>query len=150
VRAKAILFIDDELGADQDTPDASYMSYYLQALRERGFQVMVATGADSALQQLADNSENMGLIVLDIMMPPGKAFANDDTRGGLRTGVLLAEHIAQAYPDIPMMVLTNIPDPDERKEIESQKNVVRTLFKPYCTPFELAQEVQDFVGSQDA
>ncbi len=79
-----ILLVDDELSPKKDGPNGSYMWYYTQALREAGFEVVEAVGPDFALQRLTSKRLKFDLVIIDIMLPPGKAFGGEDTLNGLR------------------------------------------------------------------
>ncbi len=48
------------------------------------------------------------MIILDIMLPPGKSYPDKDTHGGLRTGLFLYDTLANLCPEVPIVVLTNV------------------------------------------
>jgi CheY-like chemotaxis protein len=141
---KRILIVDDELVPGQ--AGATYMWYYVQALRDAGFDVKEAITVDEAVEALACPGAEYDLVILDIMMPPGQAFERAASLRGLRTGVLLAKVISDTYPRVPMVVLTN-RFPWGSQELEGISNVRRTLYKPDCTPFMLAEEVKGLLES---
>jgi CheY-like chemotaxis protein len=142
---KAILLIDDEAGVDMDAPPAEfagYMWYYLRALLDHGYEVVQATSVDRALEELTRDASRFGLAIVDIMMPPGRAFASEDTRYGLRTGVFLIDRLAVEYPQLPVVVLTNIDNSEDLESLRSRKDVREVSRKPWCTPFEFVKVVR--------
>jgi CheY-like chemotaxis protein len=74
-----ILFVDDELLPGQTAPGGNYMWYYVQALRDAGFQVTEADTTDEAFERLAVSETPFRLVILDVMMPPGRSLQGEDT-----------------------------------------------------------------------
>lgn len=152
-----VLLIDDEI--DQAAGEVEgegnlpgYMAYYIAALEENGFEVVPATGPDEGLAEL-DTGAFFDLVVLDVMMPPGRSFTPDETALGLRTGLVLAERIHKEHNDLPVVILSNaVPSqtagPFERAyEDLLERGVVRQiLFKPDNTPFELVERLKEVVN----
>ena len=120
-----ILLIDDE--------DRS-MQFYKKALKQAGFEVEQRLNPDTALAFLKTPGTDVSLIILDIMMSPGKTFEHDDTREGLNTGRFLFEVIRKGWPEIPVIVLTNVALVDLGPLVGSTQ-----IFKKIdLDPFELA------------
>lgn len=143
---KRLLVIDDEIPVGEiaiGTPTelVGYMSYYLQDLRDAGFEVTAAPGTDEALTIL-DKDHTFDLAIIDIMMPPGETFASDDVARGMRTGILLAQRICKKWPDLPLVILSNIKD-ERHQELIEQKIVRKVLFKLDTTPSELVDYIQE-------
>lgn len=134
MKKKIILFIDDELYPDLKDPDNNYMWYYKDALLEEDYKLIEATGTDEALALLKKHAD-IDLIILDIMMPPGKVFEQVDTMEGLRTGVNLADVLNKKYPKIPILVLTNL-QPGTISNRLSYRNVKTIAYKEDCLPYE--------------
>jgi len=141
-KTSRILIVDDDLTPDQDKPNGNYMWYYTRALRDSGYKVVEVVGPDSAKEVLSSEGESFDLVILDIMMPPGKAYEKADTLNGLRTGILLAKTIQSEYPNLPVLVLTNVQNPDTLSQLRQIPSVKRTLCKPDCTPFELVDVIR--------
>jgi CheY-like chemotaxis protein len=141
-KASKILIVDDELATADAAPHGSYMWYYTQALRDGGFHVSKAQGPDDALEELSSKNKEVDLVILDIMMPPGKAYEKEDTLDGLRTGVFLAKAIQSRRPHLPILVLTNVQNPETLSQLRQIHSVKEILYKPDCTPFDLVDEVQ--------
>src|SRR4051812_33252938 len=114
-----ILVIDDE---------ERYMEPYIVELRFSGYEVIWETETDAALTFFEENYEQIKLLILDIMMPPGESFDHEKTQKGLRTGVFFYERIRQKRPDLPIIILTNVSEPspdnssDEYNRIMHDKN----------------------------
>jgi CheY-like chemotaxis protein len=140
--------IDDELTPGITEPSGNYMWYYARAFHDRSddFEVTEMTSADEALRELSTNASRFHLIVLDIMMPPGETFVNADTFGGLRTGVLIAEHARQFAPNLPIVVLTNVLNARTLQQLHSKPNVKEILAKPDYAPFAVVEKVLQILG----
>ena len=101
-----LLFVDDQ---------PKSVNEYVVALRQAGFQVRLIGDADAAFDfayskpGTPEDNEALPvtLIVLDIMMPPGKRYANVDTEEGMLTGAYLYDDIATCFPEAGLIVLTN-------------------------------------------
>jgi CheY-like chemotaxis protein len=98
-----ILFVDDE---------PRYISSFVEELElEFGKdKINCSKDVDEALDFFNHNSNEIKIIILDEMMPPGKTFKNGLTQTGLRTGLFFYKHIRQNFPDLPIIIFTNIPD----------------------------------------
>jgi len=140
--SKRVLLVDDEIVPGAIPGEGNYMWYYAQALRDAGFEVVEVTGPDAALETLDKPHEPFCVITLDIMMPPGKTFAETDTQQGLRTGLLLLDKITVLCPQVPVLVLTNVNNAKTVGELRGRPNVKAVLFKPDYTPYMLVEEVR--------
>jgi CheY-like chemotaxis protein len=110
-RPNRVLLIDDEVPAgegpgDFDAQTTPYMWFYALELREAGIDVVEVNNVEEALRVLTGVG-SFDLVVLDVMMCGGRAFSDDETEGGLQTGVLMSDAIAKARPGLPIIVLTN-------------------------------------------
>jgi CheY-like chemotaxis protein len=125
-----ILFIDD----DQLPTD-----YYLYALRDRGFDVILCQSADAA--QMLWRELNPGVVILDVMMLPGP-FRLDDTNDGLHTGLSLYRLLRHDLPRIPVVVFTNLLTAPQifAREIEDLR--LRVLHKARIPPSELVSIIE--------
>lgn len=93
-----ILLVDD---------DPRSIRPYADELEQRGFECVLLGSIDEALRLVSRRKEDLEFVVLDMMMPTGKAFANQAHEGGLRSGALLHQTLRAALPEVPMMVFTN-------------------------------------------
>jgi CheY-like chemotaxis protein len=139
---KRILFVDDAFVPTAAELAVGYMWYYTKALEEAGFQIVVATGPDEALAILSHDDKGFALVIVDVMMPPGRSFAREDTVDGLRTGVFLAKRLAVLYGGVPVIILTNADPLVMQQHLKDTTNIQSVLAKVVCTPFDLVDEVQ--------
>ena len=137
-----ILFVDDEFGPSPDRPNGSYMWYYSQALRDAGFEVREVLSPDEALSELSKEDQRFDLIILDIMMLPGERYKHEDTAEGLRTGIFLARTLHERWADIPILVLTNVLNPDVINKMKAIPSIRNVLSKPSYLPFQVLEEVR--------
>jgi CheY-like chemotaxis protein len=144
---KRLLLIDDDIGAnpkDSLPGTMALMWYYAEALRERGYELTETNNIDRAVEILASGS--FDLILLDIMMPPGKTLAGADTASGMRTGVVFADGLVQSHPDTPIIILTMVANPSAFNALLRKRNVKRILQKSDFPPSLVADEVHDVIG----
>ena len=143
---KGILFIDEE---------PEYIRPYIEALRDEGYKVTLATTVDQAYRLL--DEQEFDLIVLDLIMPPGQS-EKKETREELNyaeTGIRLCKYIRDklGFIDIPIIFLTVVTDPTIHQEIRKLERRYglkpRILIKPIL-PSEVVTEVrkvlQEFQG----
>lgn len=130
-----ILFVDDE---------ERRVKSYIQEFQYSGYQVEFRSDVDSALDFFYEKYKQIELLVLDVMMPPGIAFKDFDTKYGLRTGIALYRKIRGENFTCPILFLTNVSSHSEN-ELDLDKN---TLFleKEDYLPFQLVDQVKNFVN----
>jgi CheY-like chemotaxis protein len=127
-----ILFVDDE---------KRRMDSYVQDLVLSGHEVEFKSDVDSALEFFADNRTQIKLLILDIMMPTGESFDDDQTRYGLRTGIAFYRKIREQNPSLSTIIFTNVSDENLAEEISIGSNVLFCQ-KDNFLPFELEKEVR--------
>jgi CheY-like chemotaxis protein len=96
------------------------MDSYRLDLEFRGFEVRFVSDVDEVVRMLGRGGDVPELAILDLMMPPGAAFAAADTESGLRTGIRLFEALRERWPKLPVMILTNVTDPDVEGQFQGQ------------------------------
>lgn len=135
-----ILFVDDE---------DIRMESYREELEFASYKVQYESSVDSAIVFFKENLEDIELIILDVMMPPGEAFANQKTHHGLRTGAYLYEYIRKVRSNIPVIFLTNVSDEALINKVEqaSGEALIKFFEKKELLPFELVDKVKDFLES---
>jgi len=131
-----ILMIDDE---------PHYVKTYIDELEFSGYQVKLEKDVDAGFKFLTENKDQIQLVILDIMMSPGRLLAEVDTQNGLRTGVYLFDRIRALAPDLPILILTNVSDPRVAARFQGQEKC-RFLRKEDYLPFELVEEVKRFLA----
>jgi CheY-like chemotaxis protein len=107
-----LLFVDD---------DPFVSSRYVESLCDEGYEVLEASGVDSALA-LA-RGRDFDAVILDIMFPPGRSFTNVETHGGFKTGLVLARRLRDLLPDAPIIALTMSTDPEIQEWFTSDETV---------------------------
>jgi CheY-like chemotaxis protein len=95
---ETILFIEDE---------RLPMKYYIEELNRGGFIVKLFRTTDDTIN-FVRTKPDLDIVILDIMMLPGIQYKDYDTDDGLKTGIFLYEDIIKLYPNIPLIVLTNV------------------------------------------
>jgi CheY-like chemotaxis protein len=144
-----ILLLDDEINPGAEAPDMDYMWHYAKALEEAGHLVTAVNRADDALRKLKSKKKRFSLVVLDIMMPPGRALVREPHLKGMRTGIRLGLKLSKEYPKLSIVILTNSRDPEIQRCLGSIKNVRAILWKDQLTPFEFVESVTPFLSGSD-
>jgi DNA-binding NarL/FixJ family response regulator len=128
---QTIILIDDDHGP---------MEYYVKALRMRGFDVRQIDSTDEAFEWLSDmEGKPPDIVVVDMMMPPGKRLTQEETVFGLKSGVFIAKAIREKYSNLILVALTNHNDPNVIEELPTGTKC-RPKFE--ISPFGFA----DFIG----
>ncbi len=136
-----ILFVDDE---------NSYVDSYVQDLRLEGYRVEFQDchyGPDAALEFLERNADQIDLLILDIIMPPGTVFENINTELSLRTGIAFFERARDIRSELDIIILTNVSDENVIKRFESEKKCL-CLQKENYYPFELSTIVGNLLTNR--
>ena len=105
------------------------------------YDVVFQSGADSALLFFQENADKVDLLILDLMMAPGKSFEGLDTMLGFRTGLRLYEKVREARPELPVIIFTNNADP-EVKDYFSEERKCSFLRKHHYDSAEFVEEVK--------
>lgn len=144
---KRILLIDDDIASSPEKTGPGsgvVMWYYAQSLRDLGYEVVETNSADRAFEILT--TQRFDLFLVDLMMPPGKLFAVAETDAGLRTGVVVAERLAETHPDTPVVILTMVANPSSIKLLRNNRNVKGILHKNEYLPSAVAEEIKEILG----
>lgn len=133
-----ILFVDDE---------KRRMSSYIEELKLSGYKVEIKSDIDSAFDFFETNHEQIELLILDIMMPPGTAFEDSDTKYGLTTGIHFYEKIRKQSNTLAIIFFTNTSDESLESNISlDQKSLF--LQKEDYLPFQLVDEINKFLKNE--
>jgi CheY-like chemotaxis protein len=109
--SEIVLFIDDE-------PD--FMLPFVLELRDSGYEVRCCETVEELFEVMNPSSplpegtaelQHVDCVVLDIMMAHG-SLPREKTRQGLRTGVVLYEILRERWPEVPVVVHTNLKTPE--------------------------------------
>jgi DNA-binding response OmpR family regulator len=95
---KSILMIDDDM----------IVSHHHHRALSRDFKVTRCHIADEAYDTFSE--QKFDLIILDIMMPHLGRYDVALTEEGLKTGYYVYKDIRSFYPDVPIIVMTNVTD----------------------------------------
>lgn len=128
-RRPSILFVEDDVYSSMT---------YVDELRDKGFDVTVAEGADEAIQ--LTSSGGFDLMVTDLRMLPGARFSEMETAGGQRTGLALARYVRRQNPQLPILLLTLALDQEVRLWC-TPANRAEYLRKQTTLPSQLASRV---------
>lgn len=124
-----ILFVDD---------DPLQISYYVDALQERGLRVVVAGSIEEGRRWL--KKELPALVVLDVRLPqfaPGDLPATEREHA-MVSGLNLLREIRQQSPDLPVILFTAVFDVGPASGLDANTKLLR---KEDTLPRELADEV---------
>ncbi len=103
-----VLFVDD---------DTILLDIGVMTLESLGYQVVTATNGQEALTVLAQAEADIGLILLDLLMP-------------IMGGEACLPHIKRDFPHIPVIICTGISQEQIAREL-MQKGASDVLPKPY-------------------
>jgi len=124
-----ILYVEDEqwfMGGIVDSLSVDY-------------NVIKARNADQALAFLESGKHKIGLILLDIMMPPGRRIRN--SQRGRRTGVeFVREVLEKRKYNIPIVCYTVVNDRSVRSEL--MQIGVKEIVSKRALPSELEQIIR--------
>lgn len=107
------------------------MESRIEMLEMEGFSVITLNNVDDALEELEKDPLECNLLLLDVMMPKGDAFKdNDDAADGFRTGLVFLAELEKRGIDIPVIVITANPDREVELKCQANKLVEYFLGKP--------------------
>ena len=108
-----LLFIDEEVPVIDIALDqrdlTPYMWYYENALRESEHPYTVVRTVDEAVALLRTDPSKFDVVSIDIIMPTGDIFADEDTSNGTMTGITLLKWIVSQRLSVSVIVLSNVP-----------------------------------------
>jgi DNA-binding NarL/FixJ family response regulator len=131
-----VALIDDEHGP---------IDYYEQALTESGHRVERFDTVEGVFVHL-ENKRPADIYVVDIMMPTHGHPRLKEAANGLASGIVLHREIRNVFPNVPIIILTSISNPeileslpvDEKTRIESKIDIL---------PFELVGIIESVVSA---
>jgi CheY-like chemotaxis protein len=116
-----VLYLEDEEDALEILP-------FL--LERDGIEIAGTSSIEEALEWVAGQS--FDAVLLDIMMPPAEDMDDEDLDYGRLTGIEVARRIKAIKPDLPIIALTVLTDPEIRAQIAGA-GVDKIVNKP-CEP----------------
>ncbi|HEX8651806.1 MAG TPA: response regulator [Pyrinomonadaceae bacterium] len=126
-----ILFVDDE---------PVFTSSYRDELELENYNVVLKRKLDEAWAVLDEEGPSVQLLILDVMMPSSDLIGMPD-EGGMRTGLLFFEKVRQRFPDLPVVVFTNISDKNVKEFFEKQSRCW-VMNKFDYLPYQLADKIK--------
>jgi predicted nucleotide-binding protein len=102
-RKRLILWAED---------DAYLFKHASEMLTDEGFEVIEAATGAEILKQVERHHAQIAVIVLDVMMKPGKVPGRSAYQSGVMTGYRIGRQIRKKYPNIPLIACSAIADPN--------------------------------------
>ncbi len=133
-----IVFVDD---------DRIYIKNYLEELSEN-YVVHHEYSIDRAFEFIIDNSENIELLVLDMMMPSGDLLKDKDNDNGRRTGNLFIEELKKKI-DLtlfPIIIFTHVNIQNLPAIVIGVK--IQKLQKEDFTPYQFSLKIKEIITPQ--
>lgn len=100
-----ILFIDDE-----ERLMDSHRQHLEFKLENHHKKLAYFSNVDEAMEFFAAHKDELELVILDVMMPPGRSFGREESNHGLKTGYLVYKAFRQAFLNLPILLYTNSAD----------------------------------------
>ena len=137
-RTQKTLIVDDEHLA---------MRGYVNELKAAAFDVKQCFDPDKSLKYVRDHYFSIIAIVLDIMLPAGERFRNENTMNGLITGLHLYRDLKSRCPRVPFLFLTNVPNDVLSDILDRFDDVPREMVvhKMECKPAELVRMLRNLL-----
>lgn len=135
-----ILFIDD---------DKYHLKYYIEMLALSGYETKIIDDIEIGLSWLDVYFSKIDLLVLDIMMPFNSNIKIPDYNDGLRTGVYIYDNIRQKFPELPIIILTNLHNDDVEIKF-SNEHFCKFCHKDDFYPYELVEKINIFLSEVGA
>jgi CheY-like chemotaxis protein len=131
-----ILFVDD---------DMIYIKDYLEELSDH-YAVHHEHSIDKAFEFIIENSREIKLLVLDMMIPSGNLLEGKDNDNGRRTGRLFIEELKKKI-DLtlfPIIIFTHVNIENIQPEISGI--TVRKLQKEDFTPYMFLSKIIEIMS----
>ncbi|MEW6237221.1 MAG: response regulator [Candidatus Omnitrophota bacterium] len=124
-----VMLIDDE---------QIWLKEYKRALEYEKYEIISLKNPDEVYTYYQNKlNPKPDIIILDIMMN-SKRYKNDDGFSqGMRTGILFYPKLKEFFPDVPILVLTNVADPEKRNDIIQTTGNEKLFMKIDTTPTNL-------------
>ncbi|MBL8151992.1 MAG: response regulator [Blastocatellia bacterium] len=131
-----ILFVDDE---------EKRMDSYRLILERELEPVCFFNNVDKAMDYFQKEISSIKLLILDIMMPPGDAFKDENTEEGLRTGLNFYDRVRSKTSNLPIIIFTNVTEENVEDHFKADPKC-RFLKKSDVFIFELVEEAKKLLN----
>jgi CheY-like chemotaxis protein len=125
-----ILIIDDDLFE---------LAVHIEALRDSGATVTSIDSIPDAIAFVADESNVIDLVIVDVMMPTEAFFSREATDEGRLTGICVVREIHELRPGVKIAVVSVRKD-QKFLELLPSLQVAGVVFKP-CMPKDFCYHV---------
>ncbi len=127
-----IFFVDD---------DRRYIKDYVEEVESRNYYVKHEHNIDNAFKLVTEHSQDIQLLVMDIMMPSGKLLNERDNENGKRAGILFIKAIEERIGEInfPLIIFTHV-------SIDNLDDRYQKYQKEDYTPSEFADKIEQIIG----
>src|SRR5580692_7089942 len=130
-----ILFLDD---------DVAFLDDYCDELKARGYEGLIVSSTDDAFQIMTTRGDELQVVVVDMMMPPGQIFEDEETQSGTRTGELFYRKLRSIRQDVPVVFFTN-RNTEQLDGAFREDPRCRMFMKEELLPREFADMIADFL-----
>lgn len=136
-----IIFIDDELQRIEVYIEDLEIAF--EQMGDKTSTILPFGDLESAYKYIQEWHERIDLVVLDVMMPGGNTFYDKEIDPmGMKSGFFLCKKINELYPELSVMMFTNVTDPDIEQYVEDRdKTKLKLSYKDEMLPFELTRLV---------
>jgi CheY-like chemotaxis protein len=127
-----IFFVDD---------DRRYIKDYVEEIESRNYSVIHEYNIDDAFKSVVEHIQNIQLLILDVMMPPGELLDERDNENGKRTGILFIKAIEEQIGEInfPLIIFTHV-------NINILDGRYQNYQKEDYTPYDFADKIEQIVN----
>lgn len=132
-----ILFIDDEARLID-----SHRLHLEFKLADYQKELKYFSDVDEALKFFDAHKDELELVILDVMMPPGTSFSKEESNHGLKTGYLIYKRFRAAAPNLPIMFYTNSADETLAGRMKEDKHLKYLAKTNYALLDDLWTEVR--------
>ena len=122
---KKVLFIDDEANSEK-------MKSRFEIIEENGIEIIPVWNIEEIIPTFKKHIDDIGLIIVDLIIPNEDIYSDSDTNGGTTTGFKIIEDIQRINPNIPIIVLS-IRRKDSANKLLLKYKIQKYVEKPIDT-----------------
>jgi CheY-like chemotaxis protein len=131
-----ILYIEDEIDMVKDLPPV---------MKEWGLDITATVSIEEAFRLFS--KESFDAVLLDICMPPPVDIDPEKVEYGRETGVEVARRLKNQRPEVPIISLTVVTDPEIKARMRGA-GICRIISKPE-DPFPIADAILKEIKSAE-